>query len=45
LVVADVAGKRRLVIRDDQHEYVFEEIPPGAMTGNGGVPARGGRSH
>jgi len=27
-VVADRDGKRRLVIRDAQHEYLFEEAPP-----------------
>jgi hypothetical protein len=26
LVVADVADDRRLIMRDDQHEYVFSEI-------------------
>jgi hypothetical protein len=27
-VVAQEGGKRRLITRDAQHEYVFEEVPP-----------------
>ena len=35
-VVADQAGKRRLITRDAQHEYVFEEAPAPGLDGVGG---------